>query len=147
MDKYCVAHKAKMTERVSKNKVDEMGNPKHYWSHVGPDDQMCFGIGKPEPGEYKKTIEDIEEEEEAKVDRQIAAFKETLDGEEEIEEDEGPMKKSDWERKERRIGRLTLAKQYIGAAITFDEAVKNGDLVRWEHWYWNGRLPGPSEEE
>jgi hypothetical protein len=141
-----------MTERTSKTKVDENGNPKTYFAHVGPDDKFCFGVGKPAAGDYKETVEEIDKKEDVQESKEIQeanrAFLEEDNGvSESTGQQEGPMTKAEWRAKDDIIRRLTLAKQYIGAAIDFDNAVKTGDLLKWDHWTKTGNLPGPHAEE
>jgi len=136
---YCYGHSARMDQRFSHTKKDEKGNPKPYFSHIDPDGNMCFGIGKPPAGEYKKTaevIEEIEEENTKETEAKIKEFEETIAE----EDDESPMKKSDWRRKDEMIARLTLAKAFIAAGVDFDNAMDNGDLDKWTYWVTTGKI-------
>lgn len=68
MTQYCYEHRASMFEKFSKTKVDEFGKPKPYWSHVGPDGQLCFGKGKAPVGDHTEVVEEIKEKEKTEAD-------------------------------------------------------------------------------
>src|SRR3990167_7208445 len=55
-------------------------------------------------------------------------------------DDDSPMTKSDWKRKDEQIARLTLAKSFIQAGLDFDNAVKNNDLAKWTKWVTTGEV-------
>jgi len=131
MIKYCFTHKAQMPEKISKTKKNPDGSYKVYNAHTDVMGKMCFGVGDP-PKEDKKEW----------VEENIEASKEMVEDvkaeQEAEEEDEGPMKKSEWRKKDDQIRRLTLAKQFIGAGIDFDNAKKNNDLFKWDDWTKTG---------
>ena len=55
-------------------------------------------------------------------------------------DDESPMKKSDWRRKDEMIARIALAKEFIKRGEDFDNAKLNSDLEKWMHFVLTGEL-------
>ena len=92
-------------------------------------------INEPDSMEESKKF-GAEAEEDYSANEAVQKFEEEI--ETEIKDDDSPMKKTDWERKDRRISRLTLAKTLISAGVDFDNARKNNDLEKWEKWIWTG---------
>lgn len=61
-------------------------------------------------------------------------------GEEVEDDDESPMKKSDWRRKDEMIARIAISKEFIKRGEDFDNAKLNSDLAKWMHFVLTGEL-------
>lgn len=118
MTNLCTLHNEPMIERESKNKVNDDGSPKTYWAHTA-DGQLCFG--EPMGKQYRRT---------AVVPKAPVGPPKAVSGE--------TMSKEEWREKDERIARLTLAKTFISAGVTFDQARENGDLEEWTKWVLEG---------
>src|SRR3990167_7448507 len=81
---------------------------------------------------------EAEAEEDYSVNRAVKEFEKEI--ETDINNDDSPMAKSDWRRKDEQIARLTLAKSFIQAGLDFDNAVKNNDLAKWTKWVTTGEV-------
>src|SRR3990167_21643 len=92
-------------------------------------------VNEPDSIDETKKFEEEMENGDYSVNSAVKAFEKEVEAE---EDDDSPMKKTDWERKDRRISRLTLAKSFISAGVDFDNARKNNDLEKWEKWIWTG---------
>ena len=123
MTNFCTIHQAELTERTSKDKFDDEGNPKTYWAHIKPEGGLCFGEGV---GKSMRKAS-VEPAQPSLVDEAISTFNKSLGSPK-----EDVMTKADWREKDDRIARLTLAKTFIQAGIDYDNAVLNGDLDKWE---------------
>ena len=132
LSSYCYGHQSKMVQKFSKTKTDESGNPKPYFSHIDPDGNMCFGIGKTPVAEHTQTVEAINQNE---VEKGINEFETEV-----ITDDTSPMTKRDWKKKDEQIARLTLAKSFIQANVDFDTAVESNDLEKWIAWVIKGEI-------
>ena len=123
----CEGHNATMIEKLSKTKVDEYGQPKAYFSHT-QNGKICFGISKdPAMEEIKKFEKELEND--YRTDIEVDDTKEAAV--------DDIMHKVDWERKDKRIARIAIAKAFIARGEDFDNAMQNSDLEKWFHWIWN----------
>lgn len=52
--KYCDIHDTEMTQRTSKTKLDENGEPKSYWAHELGDGSLCFGNPPKKNGAWQR---------------------------------------------------------------------------------------------
>ena len=94
-------------------------------------------VNEPDSIEESKKFE-AEAEEDYSVNRAVKEFEKEI--ETDINNDDSPMTKSDWKRKDEQIARLTLAKSFIQAGLDFDNAVKNNDLAKWTKWVTTGEV-------
>ena len=94
-------------------------------------------VNEPDSIEESKKFE-AEAEEDYSVNRAVKEFEKEI--ETDINNDDSPMTKSDWRRKDEQIARLTLAKSFIQAGLDFDNAVKNNDLAKWTKWVTTGEV-------
>ena len=94
-------------------------------------------VNEPDSTEESKQFEEEMENGDYTVKQAVKAFEKEVETE---ENDDSPMTKSDWRRKDEQIARLTLAKSFIQAGLDFDNAVKNNDLEKWTKWITTGEV-------
>jgi len=98
--------------------------------------QTVSAVDEPDSIEESKKFE-AEAEENYPLNAAVKDFEKEIEAD---TNDDSPMTKSDWRRKDEQIARLTLAKSFIQAGIDFDNAVKNNDLVKWTKWVTTGEV-------
>jgi guanylate kinase len=135
-----------MPEKTSKTKMNPDGSYKVYNSHLDPKGTMCFGVGEA-PKESKKewVRENIDQTKEMIADvKAEQEMKEDLEAEEPMSDEQKMWRAKEDRAAERekekgeQITRLTLAKSYIQATLTYDAAMQDGDLDKWTHWVLTG---------
>ena len=130
---YCDLH-SKTLDRKTKNK----GIPYHWVEKDITDfSNMCYGKDNPE-GEVPMPTEPepspIKEESAEEIGSGQGADYHYKEEPKELSEKEKEDAK--WERKDRRITRVAIAKSFIYNAIDFDTAKKENDLDKWFDWVW-----------
>jgi len=90
-----------------------------------------------EPEDLKEFEEAVERDDSMEESRK---FGKEMEEEKEENDDESPMRKSDWRRKDEMIARIAISKEFIKRGEDFDNAVLNSDLEKWMHFVLTGKL-------
>lgn len=121
---YCDLHNKTLDKKTNTSNIP------YHWieKDITAFSNMCYGKDRPEglnvpepspPVEISNEEEEEEEEEEK-----------------EEETSEKDRENAMWERKDRRITRVAIAKSFIYNAIDFDTAKEKNDLDKWFEWVW-----------
>lgn len=134
----CDLHSKKLDRKTKTSNIP------YHWIDKDVTDfsNMCYGKDRPEEvGNVMPSVPEpsppveVFNGEEPNVP-EPSVVKENFEEEEKVEPSEKDRENAMWERKDRRITRVAIAKSFIYNGIDFDTALKENDLDKWFKWVW-----------